>query len=249
MKYDGVTIHSVRDEYGLIEVVQNRSTRKLHFDSPIEQSCLYLNAPMTLNFEYQEKMVERVLAYVNQYKKNQTVRVLMLGMGGGSMAHHLFHTLPNIQMTVVELRQAVIDCAYQYFQLPDEPEIEVVCDDAISFVANNNSQAYQCEQHENAHLYDVIMVDIFDAHGLPSELSDKQFQENLWQNTHSPGLVIFNLWYQWNQTHSNGKPVATEETQKVMDFWQNRVNENAEGLLNRYNVQSSQNLIAEILKT
>ena len=244
MKYDGMTIHSVRDEYGLIEVVQNRSTRKLYFDSPIEQSCLYLNAPMTLNFEYQEKIVERILAFANQHSKEQTFRVLILGMGGGSMAHHLFHMLPNIQLTVVELRQAVIDCAYNYFHLPNEPEIEVVCEDAITFMAENNLENLK----DNAQHYDVIIVDIFDANGLPSELSDKQFQENLWQNINSPGLVIFNLWYQWNQTHSNGKPVPTAETQQVINFWQNSTIENTDCTLNRYNIQSSQNLIAEILK-
>lgn len=240
MKYDGMTIHSVRDEFGLIEVVQNRSTRKLYFDSPIEQSCLYLNAPMTLNFEYQEKIVERVLAFANQHKKDQNLRILMLGMGGGSMAQHLFHTLPNIQMTVVELRQAVIDCAYNYFQLPNEPEIDVVCQDAIAFIKENAA--------ENAQCYDIIIVDIFDAQGLPSELCDRQFQENLWQNTNLPGLVIFNLWYQWNFTHSNGKPVPTEESQQVIHFWQNLTNENTDCTLNRYNIQSSQNLIVEISK-
>ncbi|GAB6070978.1 hypothetical protein JCM30760_20750 [Thiomicrorhabdus hydrogeniphila] len=244
MKYDGLTIHSIRDEFGLIEVVQNRTTRKLYFDSPIEQSCMYLNAPMTLNFEYQEKIVERILNFAQQRQvknQQQTLRVLMLGMGGGSIAHHLFHTLPNIQLTVVELRQAVIDCAYHYFQLPNEPEIDVVCEDAITFMADNVTN--------NAQAYDVIIVDIFDAHGLPSELSDKQFQNNILQNINLPGLVIYNLWYQWNQTHSNGKPVATEETQQVIDFWQNIANENTDYTLNRYNVQSSQNLIAEILRT
>jgi len=244
VKYDGLTIHSVRDEFGLIEVVEDSTTRKLYFDSPIEQSCLYLNAPMTLNFEYQEKVIERILNFAQQpkYKKQpETLRVLMLGMGGGSIVHHLFHTLPNIQMTVVELRQAVIDCAYNYFQLPNEPEIDVACEDAITFIADNAAN--------NAQPYDVIIVDIFDAHGLPSELSNKQFQEDIWQNTNLPGLVIYNLWYQWNQNHSNGKPVATQETQHVVDFWQNMANENTDCQLNRYNIQSSQNLIVEILKT
>jgi len=236
MKYDGVTIHSIRDEYGLIEVVENRITRKLYFDSPIEQSCIYMNAPMTLNFEYQEKIIERVHAFALSKKANKPIRALMLGLGGGTMAQHLFHTLPNLQITVVELRQAVIDCAYQFFQLPDEPEIETVQADAIEFIA------------ENAHLYDVIIVDIFDAQGMPSALSDISFQDNLWQTLNSPGLLIFNLWYQWDSKQANGSPVPTEETQQVLEFWQTLSNENTDCILNRYNIQSSQNLIIEALK-
>ncbi|HHS99263.1 MAG TPA: hypothetical protein ENK73_00245 [Thiomicrospira sp.] len=236
MKHDGKVIHSSRDEYGLIEVVENRVTRKLFFDSPVEQSCVFMNAPMTLNFEYQEKIIQQIQDFSHTKKSNQTFRVLMLGMGGGTMAFHLFHTIANIQVTVVELRQAVIDCAYNFFQLPDEPEIESVQADAIEFLA------------DNSHLYDAIIVDIFDAEGLPSSLNDLAFQQNLWQSLNSPGLVIFNLWYKWDKKQNNGKPIPTEETQQVLEFWQVMSNENTDCTLNRYNIQSSQNLVIEILK-
>lgn len=237
MKYDGNVIHSVRDQYGLIEVVENHVTRKLYFDSPVEQSCLYLNAPMTLNFEYQEKIIERVQSFSQQHKPHKPLRVLMLGMGGGSMAHHLFHLLPNLQMTVVELRQAVIDCAFDYFQLPNEPEIEVVQQNALTFMA------------ENQYEYDIILVDIFDAQGLPSEMGHDSFQQSIWQSLKSPGLVIYNLWFQWDQTHRNTKPVETQETQNIMQHWHTMAIENTGCSVNRYNIKSSQNLIAEVHKT
>lgn len=245
MKYDGMTIFSERDEFGLVEVVENRVTRKLHFDSPIEQSCVYINAPMTLNFEYQEKIIERVVDFANtkfspSQKNRRPLRALMLGMGGGTMATHLFHTLPNLQMTVVELRQTVIDCAYRFFQLPNVPEIEAVQSDAIEFIAEDDS------------LYDVIMIDLFDAEGLPSALSDTEFQNNLWKSLSSPGLLIFNLWYRWEINPTGGRPVPNEESEIVIDFWQafqdTASNENAKCTLNRYNAQSSQNLILELLK-
>ena len=231
MKYDGSTIHSARDEFGLLSVVDTATTRKLFFDSPIEQSCLFLNAPMTLNFEYQEKMVELLVNAANQTKANKTFRVLMLGMGGGTMAHHLYHALPNLQMTVVELRQIVIDAAYAFFQLPDEPEIDVIQGDAIDFVA------------ENHHQYDVVMVDIFDAHGLPSQLSDIEFQKNLWQNLNSTGLLIFNLWNEESPT-GDGKP--TPETAAVLEYWQQHQQDHHQTQLNQYNVRTSSNLILTV---
>lgn len=236
MKFDGEIIHSQRDEFGLIQVVENNVTRKLFFDSEVEQSCFYLNAPMTLNFEYQQKILELVQNFATKFK-HKTFRVLMLGVGGGSMAHHLFHNHPNLQMTVVELRQAVIDCAYDYFQLPNEPEIEVVQDDAIAFVA------------EQQPCFDVVIVDIFDANGLPSALSDTEFQQNLWRITANKGLLIYNLWYEWNQTNHNAKPLLTPETQQVVDYWQSFDNDNSHCHHNRYNIQSSQNLILEIIKS
>ena len=239
MKHDGEIIHSARDEFGLLQVVDNRVTRKLYFDSPIEQSCLFINAPMTLNFEYQEIMIELLINAANQPKSNKPklnsdFRMLMLGMGGGTMAHHLYHALPNLQMTVVELRQIVINAAYDYFQLPDEPEIDVIQEDALTFVA------------ENPHQYDVVMVDIFDANGLPSDLSNADFQQNLWNNLNSTGLLIFNLWNEESPT-GDGKPTA--ETAKVLKYWQQLASHSQAHTklkLNQYNVRTSSNLILTV---
>jgi len=231
MQYDGVIIHRAQDDFGWLQVVDTQTTRKLYFDSPIEQSCLFLNAPMTLNFEYQEKMMALLMNAASQRKKNQTFRVLMLGMGGGTMAHHLYHALPNLQMTVVELRQIVIDAAYGFFQLPNEPEIDVIQDDAIEFMAHN------------AYPYDVIMVDLFDAVGLPSHLSNAAFQKNLWRNITSPGLVMFNLWNEESPT-GNGPPTA--DTAKVLDYWCQYQQDHPACQLNPYNVRSSNNLILTV---
>lgn len=238
MKFDGAIIHSQRDEYGLIQIVENRVTRKLFFDSAVEQSCLYLNAPLQLNFEYQQQIVDSVSEKLKKHlSKNQSPRLLMLGMGGGSIASHLFHSQPQLQITVVELRQAVIDCAYQYFHLPDEPEIEVLHDNGITFIA------------ENEFPYDIVIIDIFDAHGLPSELSDSDFQHNLWRNIHSGGSLLFNLWFEWDKTNCQGKPITTQETQKVVNYWQQFADDNSDCTVKRYNIQSSQNLILEVQKS
>jgi len=189
---------------------------------------------MTLNFEYQQQIVQSLLTFVTCHKRKQPLRVLMLGMGGGSMAHHLYHTLPQMQMTVVELRQSVIDCAYRFFQLPDEPEIDVIQDDAIAFVSSNQ------------HPFDVIIVDIFDAQGLPSSMSDPDFMNDLWQSLTSPGNLIFNLWFEWNHTQANGSPIPTEEAELILQYWQRQAQQFSDCRLNRYNIQSSQNLILEL---
>ncbi|WP_373017678.1 spermidine synthase [Thiomicrorhabdus sp.] len=235
--YNGFTIFSTEDEFGSIKVVENRSTRKLYFDSPVEQSCFYLNAPMTLNFEYQQKIIDLILKFADTPPFNHSerpFRVLMLGLGGGSMAHHLYHTLPNLQMTVVEIRQAVIDCAYRFFQLPDEPEIETLQGDALEFVA------------ENDFAYDAVIVDLFDSHGIPVEFSEIDFQQNLLKQISSPGLLIFNLWNKQNENGAQSKPSPTKESGQVLNHWQNIVAEHKGLRQNRYNINSSDNLILAV---
>lgn len=78
--YNGFTIFSAEDEFGPIKVVENRTTRKLYFDSPVEQSCFYLKAPMTLNFEYQQKIIDLLLKFSERCSSKDShpdFRVLM----------------------------------------------------------------------------------------------------------------------------------------------------------------------------
>lgn len=237
--YNGFTIFSTEDEFGPIKVVENRATRKLYFDSPVEQSCFYLNAPMTLNFEYQQKIIDLLLRFADQVpfsEPQRPFRVLMLGLGGGSMAHHLYHTLPNLQMTVVELRQAVIDCAYRFFQLPDEPEIETLQVDALAFVADNEFA------------YDAVIVDLFDSHGIPAEFSEADFQRNLLKQLNAPGLLLFNLWNKQNENSQN-KPTPTKESGQVLNHWQTLVCRHKSLKQTRYNISSSDNLILAVEQT
>jgi len=109
---NGSITYSVRDEYGLIQVVDNEITRSLYFDSLVEQSRYYFHAPLTLAFEYQSALLEETLEHAHS---TPVQSILMLGLGGGSLATQLHSVLPNCQQTVVELREAVIQIAYRYF--------------------------------------------------------------------------------------------------------------------------------------
>lgn len=237
MKFGGTVIHKARDEFGMIEVIENRTLRKLHFDSPVEQSCIFRNAPMTLNFEYQQKIVALVNEHFQEINQPQGYRILMLGMGGGTMAHHLYHALPDVQVTIVELRQIVIDVAYRFFQLPDVPEIESVQADAIVYVAE---LAQQCLQ-DSAHQFDCIMVDIFDAHGIPSELCDIGFHQQIQQCINPRGRVIYNL---WNRLAQNRQKEPTEETAIILNI----IEDLSEPVKKRQNalMRSTSNLIVSL---
>ncbi|MBO1923077.1 spermidine synthase [Thiomicrorhabdus sp. 6S3-12] len=233
MKFNGMIIHTARDEYGLVQVVENRTTRKLHFDSPVEQSCIFRNAPMTLNFEYQQKMIALVNEHFQARKQPKNYRVLMLGMGGGTMAHHLYHSLPNLQMTIVELRRIVIDIAYKFFGLPDAPEIEAVQADAIEYI---QELAAECES-DAIFKYDAILIDIFDSEGLPSELSSHPFHQAISRCLKPGGRLIFNL---WNRIEAGRERENTAESAEVLAYWQNEKTHKAQ---NQYLMHSTSNLI------
>lgn len=188
----GQIIHSVRDGFGLIEVVDTQVARSLYFGTRVEQSRLYFNAPMTLAFEYQEALMEAILEHPAAIN-----RLLTLGLGGGSLPAQMHHIFPKCQQTVVELRPAVIDIAYRYFHLPETPHIDTREADAYMFVLQETER------------YDIIVIDLYDGDSMPPEFTDEIFLLALQKLTRPGGLLLFNLW--------KGTP---EKTLRVIRFWE-----------------------------
>ena len=237
MKYGGTVVFSERDEFGYVEIIENSSVRKMHFGTPIEQSAMYRNAPMTLRFEYQQVIVNLLSDLDAIQPKGKPYRILMLGLGGGSMAHHLFHLLSDMQMTIVELRQLVIDCAYRFFHLPDDPAIETTQADAIEYC---QTLADDCLQ-QDCHQYDCIIIDLFNGRGIPPELADHDFHESLSQCVRRGGHLIFNL---WNQYSPQQKLEPTKETAEILAFWRAQ-----EGFsMTHHLIKSSTNLILKVCR-
>lgn len=189
----GTLTYSERDAFGLIQVIDTPTTRSLYFDSPVEQSRLYFQAPMTLAFEYQQMMLDRVAEFGERHAIGST---LMLGLGGGSLTNHLHCMYPKAHHRIVELRQSVIDIAKHYFYLAESETIEPLQANALEYV----------EQAEPA---DVILVDVYNEHAMPDEFSRESFLENLVQLKPAKGVIVFNLWAS-----------TPEDTLKVIQFWE-----------------------------
>ncbi len=218
-------IHQQHDAFGVLKVVDTPKMRSLFFDTSVEQSRLYFEAPMRLPFEYQQVIETQLL---NHHQTHPVQRILMLGMGGGSIAKQLNTLLPNASIHIVELRQAVIDIAYEYFQLPNVPEIEAIQEDALVFIK------------EALSTYDVIIVDIFNDDGLPEAFSTTEFQTNLLNNLSPKGLILFNLW-------ENQAATAQTQTQWVLQYWQSHAVSQS-NIVKNYPIPSTENIILHIQK-
>ena len=81
--YRGRKLCSVRDAGQLIEVFDDGKSRSLHFGTPARQSSMALDAPDRLQLPYTQAMMAFLLF------QPQPEAVLMVGLGGGSMAKFL----------------------------------------------------------------------------------------------------------------------------------------------------------------
>jgi spermidine synthase len=177
---------SVKSDYSRIRVRRDNSTRTLSFvrDSGEEvvESMVNLRRPHDLLVSYTRYMF---LSYVFRPRPE---RVLIVGLGGGSMVHFLKHHDPNVKVDVVEIDGQIVKIADKYFGVRTEGNVNVVTGDGAEYL----------KKTKNA--YDVIYMDAFlkpsdetDSTGVPLRLKTVRFYKEIQKKLAPDGLVVYNL--------------------------------------------------------
>ena len=108
-------------------------------------------------------------------------RVLVLGLGAGSIPVYLQRFVPDATIDAVELDPGVIDVAKKYFGLRETGKFRLIPGDARMFL-NRHTEPY-----------DLIFVDAFTGSYIPFHLMTKEFYQ-LVRNRLSPhGVAAFNF--------------------------------------------------------
>lgn len=170
----GKEIYRVEDDLGVIIVSQRGDRRILSFDSILEQSFISMIKPHQLMHEYTQAMLLGLLF-------NQPSHATILGLGGGSLAHCLYYHFPRMEIAVVELRQSVIDVAYEYFRLPKSPRVIVVQDDASHYLASADESST-----------DIIFSDLYKADGMDPLQSQQDFIKQCYRALSDDGWLVLN---------------------------------------------------------
>lgn len=173
----GQLVHIDRDEHGVMEVIDDQYTRSLYFGTAARQSSMSHADPLTLVLSYTRAMLAGLLF------QPRPREILLIGLGGGSLVRFLAHHYPEADITVVEYRQAVIDIARRFFRLPEQPRIRILQGDGTEFI-HNRAQP----------LYDLILVDAFDAAGLHPGIACEGFLHGCQQRLREQGVIALNLW-------------------------------------------------------
>ena len=157
-------------------IVQETATAKSMVFSDIDiQSRMSVARPDELQFEYTRLMMG-VLLFQPQPK-----RILMVGLGGGSLAKFCYKHLPDAHITVVEINPHVIALRQSFCIPDDDARFQVVQMDAAHFMA-------QTEQS-----FDLVFVDGFDQHGMPEQLCSPQFYSDCRRVLNAGGVAVANL--------------------------------------------------------
>ncbi len=157
-------------------VIQETLSSKTLFFSQLDvQSSMDILQPDVLQFEYTRIMMGFLL-HVPQPRS-----ILMVGLGGGSLAKFCHRYLPNTHMTVLEINPHVIAVRDAFAIPPDDQRFRVLLADGAEFVRST------------AQTYDVMLADGFDMHGLPEALSTPAYYDACYRLLKPDGLLVANL--------------------------------------------------------
>lgn len=160
-----------------LEVTEERGLRVLHLGSRAIQSAMRVSRPWDLELAYTRAMMGFLMF------DSMPQDVLMIGLGGGSLAKFIRKQRPQTRITAVEIDPRVVAAARTHFELPpDDETLSVIEADGALYVRQHPGCA------------DVILLDGFDAGNQVEALATQTFYAACRRALKPGGVLVVNLW-------------------------------------------------------
>jgi spermidine synthase len=156
-------VHSVNrtQQRGFAEVrphvYQDGDSVTMQFRIGEIQSEMLVSDPNFLVLSYTRTMMTFLLFH------ESPERIVMIGLGGGSMPKWCYQQLPATDITVIEISPMVISLREQFYIPADSERFRVLCGDGADYVATTEGSP------------EVLLVDGFDIHGQSPQLCSREF--------------------------------------------------------------------------
>jgi spermidine synthase len=149
----------------------------LHFgDRGLVQSIIKPGEPTHLELAY-TRVVPACVALAQRFD-----RLLVIGLGGGTLPLFFHRQFPDLTIDVVEIDQEVLHIARTYCGLQQDPRLQVFVEDGRDFIERCASP------------YDVILLDSFGNEAVPAHLLTYEFLIAAREALAPGGVVVANVW-------------------------------------------------------
>jgi spermidine synthase len=204
------TIYTERSLYRNISVTENSETRCIRFSrqSNLMQSCFSFQNPDRLLFEC-NKMILGAL-----YLRPNPRRILMVGLGGGTLASAFSRLLPGTEIDVVEIDPAMVRVAKQYFNFRPSPKVHVYIEDGRVYVKRAMARGEK---------YDLVILDAFDELYIPAHMLTRQFLSEVQKVMTDDAVLASNTEARSNRYDSESMTYQTVFGSffNLKEFWKN----------------------------
>ncbi len=163
------------DEYGVIRVVEEDRFRYLEFGNQVEQSCVLMENPLWLKYDYTRAMLLASLCH------EHPETALFLGLGAGSLTEVCLATLPLEDVEVLELRAPLPRIAMDHLGMTDDPRLTIRIGDALELI-------------DSAETADLIYLDMYTDTGPSAGHLGWKFLEKCQDKLNPGGWLIINQW-------------------------------------------------------
>ncbi|TKB46444.1 methyltransferase domain-containing protein [Thalassotalea mangrovi] len=173
-------IKEQRSLYRNIFVEDKKNIRCLKFSVKrrvSSQSCIDKQDPNRLVFDYTKFVFTGLLVTPNPEK------VLIIGLGGGTLSNSLQMLFPDIQVDNIEIDPAVVDVAREYFDFKESENIRTFNQDGRIFIKRAAMKKQQ---------YDLIILDAFNGEYIPEHLLTREFLQETKSLLTDNGVVVAN---------------------------------------------------------
>ncbi len=165
--------------YGRIRVTDYAATglRCLEFPpGAVLQSCMRRARPTELVFPYLRSMLASMALHPNPR------RVLVVGLGGGSLTRAMQRSFPYVRQTIVEIDPEVVQVCREFFGLVPTLTTRVEVVDARTFLGRTRE------------VFDVIFLDAYGGEAIPHHLATVEFFRLVRSRLPPGGVVASNIW-------------------------------------------------------
>lgn len=150
--------------------------RQLHVGGTAIQSAMLIEDPNGLALAYTRSMMAALLF------QPEPRDVIMIGLGGGSMAKWVYKRLPKTRTVAVEVDFRVVSAAHRMFHLPlGRKRLRIIVGDGAQYVA------------EHQHSADVIFLDAFVNHRQAPSIRTASFYASARQALRRDGILAINF--------------------------------------------------------
>ncbi len=115
--------------------------------------------------------------------KFEIPRILILGLGAGSIVHVLNKTFPNTEIIGIDIDQKIVSLGEKYNDLGKIKNLKIVIDDATKYLTT---------QKKNREKYSLIFVDLYRGFAIPPKFQTTSFLTQLDQILETRGIIVFN---------------------------------------------------------
>ncbi len=136
----------------------------------------------TKNANYSYGSLQKILKFgLQKIDLKNCDNILVLGLGAGSVIDTLLNDLNyKNHITALELDPVIIKIAKDEFDLSENKYLEIICDDALSFMNRNQK------------IFDLILVDLFIDTEVPETLFNSSFWNDIIRSNSEKGKILFN---------------------------------------------------------